>query len=62
MFVFGKNDLIYSDIFSVYEAFSFKAITDITFFNLDQETLNNLAFDNLDFRKLLFELIEESQA
>ena len=62
VFVFGKNDIIYSDIFSVYEAFSFKALTDLSFFNLDQETLNNLAFDNLDFRKLLFELIEESQA
>jgi len=62
VFVFGKNDIIYSDIFSVYEAFSFKALTDLTFFNLDQEMLNNLAFDNLDFRKLLFELIEESQA
>ncbi|MBN2763626.1 MAG: hypothetical protein JXR41_11085, partial [Bacteroidales bacterium] len=62
VFVIGKNDIIYSDIYSVYEAFSFRATTDLTFFNLDQEMLNNLAFDNLDFRKLLFELIEESRA
>ncbi len=62
VFIFGKNDIIYSDIYSVYEAFSFKALTNLSFYNLDQETLNNLAFDNLDFRKLLFELIEESQA
>ena len=62
VFTFGKNDIIYSDIYSVYEAFSFRAVTALTFFNLDQEMLNNLAFDNLEFRKLLFELIEESQA
>jgi hypothetical protein len=62
VFTFGKNDIIYSDIFSVYEAFTFKALTQLTFFSLDQEMLNSLAFDNLDFRKLLFELIEESQA
>jgi hypothetical protein len=62
VFTFSKNDIIYSDIYSVYEAFSFRAVTPITYFNLDQEMLNNLAFDNLEFRKLLFELIEESQA
>ncbi|MBN1416067.1 MAG: hypothetical protein JW973_13280 [Bacteroidales bacterium] len=62
VFTFSKNDIIYSDIFSVYEAFSFRAVTDLTFFSLDLEMLNNLAFDNLDFRKLLFELIEESPA
>jgi AAA family ATP:ADP antiporter len=59
---FGKNDIIYSDIYSVYDAFTFKALTPLTFMSLDQEMLNNLAFDNLDFRKVLFELIEESQA
>jgi hypothetical protein len=62
VFIFNKYDIIYSDIYSVYEAFSFRAVTHLTFFNLDQEMLNNLAFDNLEFRKLLFELIEESQA
>ncbi|MBP1668116.1 MAG: hypothetical protein H6Q21_482 [Bacteroidetes bacterium] len=62
VFTFGKNEIIYSDIYSVYEAFSFRAVTPLTFFNLDQEMLNNLAFDNLEFRKLLFELIEESTA
>jgi HEAT repeat protein len=60
VFTFAKNDIIYSDIYSVYEAFSFRAVTPLTFFNLDQEMLNNLAFDNLEFRKLLFELIDES--
>jgi hypothetical protein len=62
VFTFNKYDIIYSDIYSVYEAFSFRAVTPLTFFNLDQEMLNNLAFDSLEFRKLLFELIEESPA
>jgi ATP:ADP antiporter, AAA family len=62
VFIFNKNDIIYSDIYSINEAFSFRAITDLEFYNLDQEMFNNLAFDNLEFRKLLFELIEESKA
>jgi hypothetical protein len=62
VFTFSRNEIIYSDIYSVYEAFSFRAVTPLTFFSLDQEMLNNLAFDNLEFRKLLFELIEESPA
>jgi len=62
VFTFDKNDIIYSDIYSVYEAFSFRAVTPLTYFNLDQEMLNNLAFDNLEFRKLLYELIDESKA
>jgi hypothetical protein len=61
-FTFDKYDIIYSDIYSVYEAFPFRAVTPLTFFSLDQEMLNNLAFDNLEFRKLLFELIDESNA
>lgn len=60
VFTFGKNDIIYSDIFSVYEAFTFKAITNLKFFSIEQEMLNILAFDSLDFRKLLFELIEDA--
>jgi hypothetical protein len=60
VFIFRKNDIIYSDIFSVFEAFTFKALTDLKFFSLDQEMLNLLAFDSIEFRKFLFELIEEA--
>ncbi len=57
---FDKNDIIYSDILIEDTTFSLKALTDLKFFSLDQEVLNSLMFDHIDFRSSVLGLIEES--
>jgi AAA family ATP:ADP antiporter len=60
VFTFGKNDIIYSDILVADSTYSFKALTDIRFYSLEQEVLNALMFDYLDFRDTILEIIEKA--
>ncbi|MBN2481441.1 MAG: MFS transporter [Bacteroidales bacterium] len=57
---FGKNDIIYSDILVEEHTFSLKANTDLKLYNLDQELLNSLMFDHIEFRNSIIGLIEEA--
>lgn len=57
---FGKNDVIYSDIFAEDQTFSFKALTDLKFFSIEQEMFNALMFDYVDFRTSVLEIVEEA--
>ena len=59
VFTFEKNDIIYSDLFVEDNTFSLKALTDLRLFSLEQEVLNYLMFDYIDFRNSVFEMIEE---
>jgi HEAT repeat protein len=58
VFTFGKNDIIYSDILVEDCTYSFKALTDLRFYSLEQEVLNSLMFDFIDFRDTILEIIE----
>lgn len=58
VFTFGKNDIIYSDILVEDCTYSFKALTDLRFYSLEQEVLNSLMFDHIDFRDTILEIIE----
>jgi len=60
VFTFEKNDIIYSDIFVEDNTFSLKALTDLRLYGLEQEMLNSLMFDFIDFRNVVFEMIEEA--
>ena len=60
VFTFGKNDIIYSDILVEDCTFSFKAHTDLRFYSLEQEVLNSLMFDYIDFRDTILEIVEEA--
>ncbi|MBN1159565.1 MAG: hypothetical protein JXA61_09305 [Bacteroidales bacterium] len=57
---FGKNDIIYSDLLVEEHTFSLKANTDLKFYSLDQELLNSLMFDHIEFRHSILGLIEKS--
>ena len=57
---FGKNDIIYSDIYvGADQTFSLRADTNLTFYSLEQEMLNSLMFDFIDFRNSILEMVEE---
>ncbi|HEX2395096.1 MAG TPA: HEAT repeat domain-containing protein, partial [Bacteroidales bacterium] len=58
VFTFGKNDIIYSDILVEDCTYSFKALTDLRFYSLEQEVFNSLMFDYIDFRDTVLEIIE----
>jgi len=58
VFTFEKNDIIYSDILVEDCTYSFKALTDLRFYSLEQEVLNSLMFDYIDFRDTILEIIE----
>ncbi len=60
VFTFGKNDIIYSDILVEDCTYSFKALTDLRFYSLEQEVLNSLMFDYIDFRDTILEIVEEA--
>jgi CRP-like cAMP-binding protein len=60
VFTFDKNDIIYSDIFVEDCTYSLKAITDLRFYSLEQEVLNALMFDYIDFRDTILEIVEEA--
>lgn len=60
VFTFGKNDIIYSDILVEDCTYSFKALSDLRFYSLEQEVLNSLMFDYIDFRDKILEIIEEA--
>jgi HEAT repeat protein len=60
VFTFGKNDIIYSDILVEDCTFSFKALTDLRLYSLEQEVLNSLMFDYIDFRDTILEIVEEA--
>jgi ATP:ADP antiporter, AAA family len=60
VFTFEKNDIIYSDLFVEDSTYSLRASTDLTFYSLDQEVLNTLMFDFIDFREAVFGIIEEA--
>lgn len=57
---FAKNDIIYSDILAEDCPYSLKALTDLRFYSLEQEVLNSLMFDYIDFRDTVLEIIEEA--
>ncbi|MBN1789687.1 MAG: hypothetical protein JW830_04260 [Bacteroidales bacterium] len=59
VFTFEKNDIIYSDLFVEDNTFSLKSLTDLKLFSLEQEVLNSLMFDYIDFRNSVFAMIEE---
>jgi signal-transduction protein with cAMP-binding, CBS, and nucleotidyltransferase domain len=59
VFTFEKNDIIYSDLFVEDNTFSLKALSDLRLYSLEQEVLNSLMFDYIDFRNSIFEMIEE---
>ncbi len=58
VFTFDKNDIIYSDILVEDCTYSFKALSDLRFYSLEQEVLNSLMFDHIDFRDTILEIIE----
>jgi HEAT repeat protein len=58
VFTFGKKEIIYSDYYIEDGTFSLKALTDLKFFSLDQEVLNSLMFDYIEFRNCILNLIE----
>jgi HEAT repeat protein len=60
VFTFGKNDIIYSDILVEDCTYSFKALSDLRFYSLEQEVLNSLMFDYIDFRDTVLEIVEEA--
>jgi CRP-like cAMP-binding protein len=60
VFTFEKNDIIYSDIFVEDNTFTLKALTDVRLYSLEQEVLNSLMFDYIDFRNSILEMIEEA--
>jgi hypothetical protein len=60
VFTFAKNDIIYSDIYVEDNTFSLKALTNLRFYGLEQEVLNSLLFDHIDFRNAVYEMIEEA--
>lgn len=57
---FTKNDIIYSDILVEDNIYSLKALTDLKFYSLEQEVLNALMFDHIEFRDAILEIVEES--
>ncbi len=60
VFTFEKNDIIYSDIYVEDNTFSLRALTDLRLYSLEQEVLNSLMFDFIDFRNSILEMIERS--
>jgi len=60
VFTFDKNDIIYSDIFVEDNTFSLRALTDLHMYSLEQEALNSLMFDYIDFRNALLDIVEEA--
>jgi len=60
VFTFDKNDIIYSDIFVEDNTFSLRALTDLNMYSLEQEALNSLMFDYIDFRNAILDIVEES--
>jgi CRP-like cAMP-binding protein len=57
---FGKNDIIYSDIFVEEHTFSLRALTDLSMYSLEQEALNSLMFDYIDFRNAILDIVEDA--
>jgi hypothetical protein len=58
---FKKNDIIYSDLYvEIDNTFSLKALSDLKFYSLEQEVLNSLMFDFIDFRNSVLEMVEEA--
>jgi ATP:ADP antiporter, AAA family len=60
VFTFEKNDIIYSDILVEDSTYSLKALTDLRFYSLEQEMLNTLMFDFIDFRNAILKVVEEA--
>lgn len=57
---FDKNDIIYSDLFVEENTYLLRALTDLKFYSLEQEVLNALMFDYIDFRDTVLEIVEEA--
>jgi hypothetical protein len=57
---FEKNDIIYSDIFVEENTYSLRALTDLRFYSLEQEVLNSLMFDHIDFRDTILEIVKDA--
>jgi hypothetical protein len=60
VFTFAKNDIIYSDILVEDTTYSLKAQTNLRFYSLEQEVLNALMFDYIDFRDTILAIVEEA--
>lgn len=60
VFTFDKNEIIYSDLFVEDNTFTLRALTDLRLYSLEQEVLNSLMFDYIDFRNSVLEMIEEA--
>ena len=60
VFTFGKNDIIYSDIFVEDDTYSLRALTELRLYSLEQEVLNSLMFDFIDFRDTILAIVEEA--
>jgi ATP:ADP antiporter, AAA family len=59
VFTFGEKEMIYSDLYVEDNTFSLRALTDLKLFSLEQEVLNSLMFDFIEFRSLILEMVEE---
>jgi hypothetical protein len=60
VFTFGKNDIIYSDVYIEDDTYSLRALTELRLYSLEQEVLNSLMFDFIDFRDTILEIVEEA--
>ncbi|MFO7370288.1 MAG: hypothetical protein R6X09_08475 [Bacteroidales bacterium] len=60
VYTFEKNDIIYSDIYVEDNIYSLKAATELKFYSLEQEVLNSLMFDYIEFRDAILGIVEQS--
>ncbi len=60
VYTFEKNDIIYSDIYVEDNIYSLKAATELKFYSLEQEVLNSLMFDYIEFRDAVLGIVEEA--
>jgi hypothetical protein len=60
VYTFEKNDIIYSDIYVEDNIYSLKAATELKFYSMEQEVLNSLMFDYIEFRDAILGIVEEA--
>jgi AAA family ATP:ADP antiporter len=60
VYTFEKNDIIYSDIYVEDNTYSLKAMTGLKLYSLEQEVLNSLMFDFIEFRDAILGIVEEA--
>jgi hypothetical protein len=60
VYTFEKNDIIYSDIYVEDNIYSLKAASGLKFYSMEQEVLNSLMFDFIEFRDAILGIVEEA--